>query len=324
MPRPPLRRGPLSDWVVGAATRDAPGPVPPVTSADAFDDDFQLALYLAQEVHFSDVPGFLPNLDCDPILLAFRARLEWALVERLRAERPPYRARADLRSEVQAAVDGAEGPSLSCFVQDHATLPLVCEVVKHRSPYQLKEADAHTLAIPHLRGAPKQYLARIQAGEYGVDEPRAGRRAHAALFGEVMVALGLDAGLHAYLDELPGSALGISTLVSTFGLSRHHRGALVGHLATFELTSVEPMRRYANALRRLGAPPAATRFYDVHVLADAEHERLALELAQALVADEPRLRDDVMLGVCSALLAERHFSATLFAHPYARAAHPAA
>jgi hypothetical protein len=313
----------LSAWVVEACTGGAPGRPPACTRGDAFDDDFQLALYLAQEVHFSDVPGFLPRLDGNGALLTFRARLEDAFVDRLRAELPVYRTCLDTRAEVQALVEGHGGPSLSRFVRDHATLPLFREVVKHRSAYQLKEADAHTLAIPHLRGPSKQSLARIQAGEYGVDEPGR-RRAHAALFADAMGALGLDARPHAYLDELPASALAISTLVSTFGLSRHRRGALVGHLAAFEMTSVEPMRHYATALRRLGAPPAAARFYDVHVVADAEHERLALDLACAVVSDEPALRRDLVLGVGAALLVERRFAETLLAHPSARAALAAA
>jgi hypothetical protein len=51
----------------------------------------------------------------------------------------------------------------------------------------------------------------------------------------------------------------------------------VGHLALFEMTSVGPMARYSRALARLGIPAAARRFYDVHVEADAIHERIALE-----------------------------------------------
>ncbi|HZQ86927.1 MAG TPA: iron-containing redox enzyme family protein, partial [Acidimicrobiales bacterium] len=88
----------------------------------------------------------------------------------------------------------------------------------------------------------------------------------------------------------------------------------------FELTSVEPMRRYGNALRRIGAPAETTRFYDVHVLADAEHERLALDMAAAFVRDEPVLYGDVVLGAAAALLAERHFAETLLAGPVAAAA----
>jgi len=318
--RSPMRRGPLSAWVDAVATGRDPGPVPPVTPELAFEDDFQLALYLAQEVHFSDVPGFLPGLDGDGALLAFRTRAEDAFVARLRDEVPIGQRQPDVRAHIQHCVGAAAGPSLSRFAEQHATLPLLREIVKHRSAYQLKEADAHTMAIPHLRGDAKHLLARIQAGEYGADAPRQRRQAHAALFARTMIGLGLDPTLHAYLDELPASALAISTLVSTFGMSRRRRGALVGHLAAFELTSVEPMRRYGSALRRIGAPAETARFYDVHVLADAEHERLALDMAAAFVRDEPVLYGDVVLGAAAALLVERRFAETLLAGPVAAAA----
>ena len=48
---------------------------------------------------------------------------------------------------------------------------------------------------------------------------------------------------------------------------------MVGHLALFEMTSVEPMGRYSVALRRHGAGAAARHFYEVHVVADAHHQR---------------------------------------------------
>ena len=63
--------------------------------------------------------------------------------------------------------------------------------------------------------------------------------------------------------------------MSLFGLHRRCRGAILGHLAAFEMTSSLPNRRYGNGLRRLGGDAAATRFYDEHVEADAVHEQIA-------------------------------------------------
>jgi hypothetical protein len=104
----------------------------------------------------------------------------------------------------------------------------------------------------------------------------------------------------------------VSNLISLFGLNRRWRGALVGHLAVFEMTSVEPMGRYARALERLGAPEEARRFYDVHVLADAEHEMMALEMAGAFAAAEPELAGDVLFGASAALAIEARFADDLF------------
>ena len=76
-------------------------------------------------------------------------------------------------------------------------------------------------------------------------------------------ALGLDARYGAYLDHLPGDTLATVNLMSLFGLHRRLRGAIVGHLALFEMTSSIPNRRYARGLRRLGlrrrgAPSSST------------------------------------------------------------------
>ena len=77
----------------------------------------------------------------------------------------------------------------------------------------------------------------------------------------------------------------------------------MGHLATFEITSPGPNRRYARALRRLGFGKEATDFYDEHVEADSVHENIAAyDLAQGLALAEPDLTPDILFGA-RALLA---------------------
>ena len=56
-----------------------------------------------------------------------------------------------------------------------------------------------------------------------------------------MRALGLDPTYGAYLDALPGTTLATVNLITLFGLHRRWRGALVGNLAVYEMTSVVPM-----------------------------------------------------------------------------------
>ncbi|MBI5090471.1 MAG: iron-containing redox enzyme family protein, partial [Actinobacteria bacterium] len=214
-----------------------------------------------------------------------------------------------VREAIPRMLAADDAPSISRHMETTGTCDEMVEFLKHRSAYQLKEADPHTFAIPHLSGRAKQILAAIQAGEYGADEPD--RMMHSALFAQTMRAFGLDDRPNAYLDELPASALMISNLISYFGLHRSHRGRLVGHLAVFEMTSVVPMGRYGRGLERMGAPAEARRFYDVHVLADAEHERMALEMADALENDEPSLRQDILFGAQCVLATERLFATRL-------------
>ncbi len=100
--------------------------------------------------------------------------------------------------------------------------------------------------------------------------------------------------------------------MSYFGLHREHRGALVGHLAAFEMTSSTPNRRHGKGLRRLRGDAAATRFYDEHVAADALQKQLAVhDLCGSLVAEEPELADDVLYSAPCALHLDNLFATRL-------------
>ena len=162
-------------------------------------------------------------------------------------------------------------------------------------------AGRPSLAVPaqgsrraHLRDPPVERPGEAVAGQdpgRRVRRRRSGTGGARQLFARTMRELALDDRPHAYLHALPGSALAISNVISMFGLNRRWRGALVGHLAVVEMTSVVPMGRYSRALERMGASVHARRFFDVHVLADAEHE---------LLARRPRRRlRGVRTGACS-------------------------
>jgi hypothetical protein len=123
-----------------------------------------------------------------------------------------------------------------------------------------------------------------------------------------MRALDLDPTYGAYLDAVPGPTLATVNLISLFGRQRRLRGALVGHLALFEMTSVGPMGRYVAGMRRLGLDDAAP-FYDIHVDADAHHEVVAgRDLAQGLADDEPDLAAEILFGARALMAVEGRFS----------------
>jgi hypothetical protein len=196
---------------------------------------------------------------------------------------------------LRAIAEADEAPSVSTYIEREATLEQLLEFFMHRSAYQLKEADPHSWAIARLSGAPKAALVEIQADEYGSGRPE---RVHATLFADAMRALGLDDGYGAYVDVLPAETLATVNLMSLCGLHRRLRGAIVGHLALFEMTSSIPNRRYASGVRRLGfREPAATRFFDEHVVADAVHENIAaVDLAGGLAKQEPGQIGQILWG----------------------------
>jgi hypothetical protein len=283
---------------------------------DGRSDDAQLALYLCDEVQYAGLPG-TEDLEWDARLIDIRRMLERAFltaldqdiaqssVGRTSAPASPHAVGAT----IQRLLDADDGPSLSRYMETTGTLDQMRDVIVHRAAYQLKEGDPHTAGVQRLSGRAKQILVQIQAGEYGADAP--GRRTHAALFADTMWSLGLDPTPNAYLDVQPASSLAISNLISMFGFNRRWRGALVGQLAAFEMASVVPMGRYAAGLRRMGAPERARRFYEVHVMADAEHEVMAIEMVEQQCALEPATADDVIFGVQSSLVVERWFAETL-------------
>lgn len=307
-PAPPLPapRGPLSAHLIRHLARPPhPLAVPQVVApaADALvDDDLQLALYCCYELHYRSFDGVDEGWEWEPSLLAVRRSLERAFEERLRRELGPVRAGGDVEAALAALLGRTAGPSLSGWMLEHGTLDHLREFAVHRSLYQLKEADPHSWALPRLHGRPKAALVEIQSDEYGRGVEA---EMHASLFAVTMAALGLDTGYGAYLDVVPGVTLATTNLVSLFGLHRRWRGALVGHLAVFESTSVGPMGRYAAVVRGLGVGDAAARFYDVHVEADDHHRGVACrDLAGGLAAQEPALADDIVFGARALMLVE--------------------
>jgi hypothetical protein len=272
------------------------------------DDDLQRALYVGYELHYRGFPGIDPGWEWSPSLLAARGVLERAFLAALAAAVPPEGTVDPERVgerlfEIEAA---DEGVSLSRHVEVNASLEQFRELAVHRSLYQLKEADPQSWAIPRLTGAAKSALLEVQADEYGGGRPE---RMHSRLWAQTMRALGLADRENAYLDRAPGTTLATVNLGSALGLQRARRGALVGSLAMFEMTSALPNRRYGNALRRLGLGEDATDFHDEHVEADSVHENIAAyDLAGGLGRAEPELAADILFGARALLLLEDRFA----------------
>jgi hypothetical protein len=315
VPALPPPRGPLSEGLIDALRRE-PGRIEglkgPVGDGLA-GEDLHLSLYVCYELHYRGFDGVDEGWEWEPKLLKLRARLESAFEEALReAVRSEERIdAADIDVALREIAESEEGPSLSRYAERSADLGELREFMIHRSAYQLKEADPHTWAIPRLEGGPKAAMVEIQADEYGGGRPE---RIHAHLFAEAMAALGLDPAYGAYLERIPAVTLATVNFMSLCGLHRARLGAIVGHLALFEMTSSVPNRRYGEGLRRLGMNGAATAFFDEHVLADAVHESIAaVDLAGGLARQRPELAADILWGARALAFLEGRWAAHLLA-----------
>lgn len=304
-------RGPLSDAVLRGLTGAGGDSEHSTLAIDAVrassdivrDDDIQLALFLLYSSAYGSLPGLDPDLEWDPHFLTTRRILEDAFERTLREVVPmpeiPHPTVDAVGRSLFALAAADTGPSLSRYFAKKATREQAEEMLVQRSVYTLREADPHSWAIPRLTGRAKAALVEIQSDEYGGGRPQ---RVHAVLFANAMRAAGLDATYGAYVDDVPAITLASFNMMSMFGLNRRLLGAIVGHLAAFEMTSSIPCKLYADGLRRLDFDQDVVEYFDEHIEADAVHEQIAArDLAGGLAEDRPDLLADIMFGAAACL-----------------------
>ncbi|MFI5841820.1 iron-containing redox enzyme family protein [Catenuloplanes sp. NPDC051500] len=310
----PNPRGPISEHLVDALARD-PYEIEQLVVHDSrdplTDEDLQLALFIAYELHYRGWDGVDERWEWEPSLLRLRAALEGPFEAALRelAGAVPTVEPAEVPHALSGVVAADDGPSLAKHLQTGSSVAEFREFMMHRAVYHLREADPHSFAIPRLSGRAKAALVEIQADEYGQGRYE---RMHATLFANTMTALGLDTTYGAYVEAAPAITLATNNTMSLFGLHRRLRGAVAGHLAAFEMTSSLPNRRYGNGLRRLGFDADATLFFDEHIEADAVHEQIAAtDLCGSLCAAEPHLIPDVLFGATACLAVDARWATHL-------------
>ncbi|MBP3976335.1 iron-containing redox enzyme family protein [Microbacterium sp. BLY] len=305
-------RGPLSDAVLSVLTgRGADAATLPdlavaavAASSDVVrDDDVQLALFVLYASSYGSLPQLDDTLEWEAGVVTARRILEDAFEAALRATVPVPELpepTVDAVGRALFALAAADtGPSLSRHIARKATREQAEESLILRSVYTLREADPHSWAIPRLTGRPKAALVEIQSDEYGGGRPQ---RVHAELYARALRAAGLDDTYGAYVDDAPAITLASHNMMSLFGLNRRLVGAIVGHLAAYEMTSSIPCRFYADGLHRLGFADEVAAYFEEHVEADAVHEQIAArDLAGSLAEDRPELLADILFGAAACL-----------------------
>ncbi len=313
MPKP---RGRLSGWVAcrlaDVAAHDPHGAAP---DADSWEDEC-IALWALHELSYRGFEDASDEAERDPEVLRVRHDLEHALEERLRSRWAATDAAgtdtapAHVPAALEALAAADEGPSLADHVRRRADRDQVLDLLRQRSVYQLKEADPTTWVVPRLPVRAKAALMELQFDEYGNGNPN---RLHAHLFARGMEAVGLRSEYGAYVDDALPETLELNNALSLFGLQRRLRGAAMGHLAAFEMSSSLPARKIAQGLERLGLDGAMVDYYDEHVEADAIHEQLAArDICGTLAEDEPDQTAEILFGAFTCLDLESRVAVALF------------
>ncbi|NPD04891.1 iron-containing redox enzyme family protein [Nocardioides sp. zg-1308] len=312
--RLPKPRGPLSEWVVARLT-DGTTSAAAAPAAGSWDDEC-IALWTLHELSYRGFEDADDRAEWAPDLLVVRHELETALEERLRARWQESGAvevddPAQVPTALESLVAADDGPSLADHVRRRADREQVLELLRQRSIYHLKESDPSAFVVPRLPVRAKAALMELQYDEYGDGDPN---RLHAHLFARGLDAIGLRSEYGAYVDDALPETLEMNNAGSLLGLHRRLRGAAMGHLAAFEMTSSLPSRKMVQGLDRLdlGGPMAA--YYDEHVEADAIHEHLATrDICGTLAEDEPDQATEILFGAYTCLDIEARFATALLA-----------
>ncbi|WP_299929167.1 iron-containing redox enzyme family protein [uncultured Nocardioides sp.] len=311
--RLPKPRGGLSEWLV--ARLGEPGLTGSAPGADSWDDE-SISLWTLHELSFRGFEDADDRAEWDPDLLGVRRDLETALEERLRARWSASDASAaaapspaEVPSALEAIVAADDGPSLADRVRRHADRDQVLELLRQRSVYHLKESDPSAFVVPRLPVRAKAALMALQFDEYGDGDPN---RLHSHLFARGLEAVGLRAEYGAYVDDAIPENLEMNNAGSLLGLHRRLRGAAMGHLAAFEMTSSLPSRKMVQGLERLGLDGPMSAYYDEHVEADAIHEHLAArDICGTLAEDEPDQAVEILFGAWTCLDVEARFATAM-------------
>lgn len=315
--RLPKPRGGLSEWLVARLAE--PGLTGSAPDADSWDDE-SISLWTLHELSFRGFEDADDRAEWDPELLGVRRNLEEALEERLRERwsasptspaSSAAPAAADVPTVLEDLVAADDGPSLADHVRRRADRDQVLELLRQRSVYHLKESDPSAFVVPRLPVRAKAALMALQFDEYGDGDPN---RLHSHLFARGLEAVGLRAEYGAYVEDATTENLEMNNAGSLFGLHRRLRGAAMGHLAAFEMTSSLPSRKMVQGLERLGLDGPMSAYYDEHVEADAIHEHLAArDICGTLAEDEPDQAAEILFGAFTCLDVEARFATAMLA-----------
>jgi hypothetical protein len=97
-----------------------------------------------------------------------------------------------------------------------------------------------------------------------------------------------DLDLNPMIDETVWESLALANTMTAFSTTRRYAYHAIGALGVVELTAPGRVAEVAKGLKRLGAPPSARKYFDLHAILDIQHSKDWNENAlRPLVRDNP-------------------------------------
>ncbi|HMA47580.1 MAG TPA: iron-containing redox enzyme family protein [Frankiaceae bacterium] len=269
MPVPPLTAR-LAQIRSGERAPDTLAGVGPADRRDRF-----LALLDVYDLSLAPLytVGDAARLAGHPAVVALKAGLERDWLAELSAGPPPADLPAGAAAAMRAVATRDRLPAVYRWLAREASWPQVVRFLAVEGGPDGGFDDLVALCQVGLSGTAKLELGHNYWDEMGDGAPDA---VHTTLYERMVEAVGMPRIPRA---ELPVEALERCALGGLLATNRWLQPEMVGALGMVELQAGPRCRLVLRAFERLGAPPGAYPFYQVHAEVDPRHGRDWLELA---------------------------------------------
>ncbi|KAG2491482.1 hypothetical protein HYH03_010266 [Edaphochlamys debaryana] len=175
----------------------------------------------------------------------------------------------------RAAVDvDPPASEVTLFLRDRLSLEGYRHLLAVGSLDGLVEASRQSRVCAGAPNPVSVMVFRVLMEEYGSGKLA---RKHSTFYASMMGQLDLDTRLEAYFDLLPWQWLAGANHNFLLTERRRHYLRYLGGLTFFEVNGPSVYRTYCAAARRLGLPPSAWGYWELHVREDERHGRQMVE-----------------------------------------------
>ena len=257
-------------------------PAPPAFAVDAASDELhhRLAYHLRMRLTPSTrhEPQPLDPVDCQA-LRAFLAQEQAAVADR--ADLAPRDAQGFAAWFAGLKQDGpGQHHPLFAWLAEDADLAQMRWFLSQELSGEAGFDDLVALSQVKMPPRAKMEMARNLWDEFGLGNPQG---VHAMLLERLADTLELDSDI----DHCVWESLALANLMAGLPLERYAYQA-VGALGVIELTAPGRVACVARGLHRLGVPPSARRYHELHATIDVERfRRWQAEVLVPLVAEDP-------------------------------------